>query len=652
MVQFATIRSLGDGEFEATLTCDVPAEISLEFPSDKGSFTFEYDSHVRVHDMLVRSGISIDLQCDYEEEQPPEGFRSAIVDSYEEADEAIEAGESGCALGGGGNGKSTFLVKHLVRAKEVLGLCVWACALTGPAAKNLSAALAAKASSAKSAIKATTLHSAFGIRPGDEHGTYASVRAAKAARRRAYVAKCKRENRPPMPEQVPDVVGIDEVGMMNPALGGLIRYLYPDVQIIGCGDFFQLAPIRGDGEPEVAGQYLFESETVLRSLFGLNIFEFNTNFRMRAALAAATDDADRAAREAAVAEWLGMIDHLREHGTLLPEHIELLKSRSPLREDVTDSHVNVCRTNREVDRINSERLEELDTPVVELPVKVRRTRTDRRTAGEDEAAPPEDGEPPQRRQQRTFEVEDTTPELEERIHAAVEEHSGFKAAVGARAIMTRNIDVKAGLVNGSLCTVRSINEATGEMTVEFDGPEPGKEVRKKIPLKEVASGVEKGRERIFAYRINGPIFRLAWALTVHRVLGLTIPKLTASLDGMHKQPGLLYVLLSRLSDPAGGVFSDAESLREHTFAHPAVIEFHNVTLPEIVLQRREKAARALPEPVAYSPGAFYKQTPGYESHVNAKYATSFAATRFFHDFRRAHLDRSKRRRIDRSAESV
>jgi hypothetical protein len=637
----ATITSLGDGEFEARLNCNVPAEISLDFPSDTASFTFEYDSHVRVHEMLVRNGISIDLQCSYEDEQPPEGFRSAVVDSYEEADAAVEAGKSALVLGGGGNGKSTFVIKHAVRALEVLGLCVWVCALTGPAAKNLTAGLAAAASSAKNALKAVTLHAALGIHPGDEHGTYASVRAAKAARRRAYVAKCKREHRPAMPEQTPDMLVIDEIGMMNPALGGLVRFLYPDVQVLGSGDFFQLPPIQGDG-PKVAGQYLFESEPVLRGLFGLNIFEFNVNFRMRAALSRAVDDADRADRERAVAEWLAMIDHLREDGTLLPEHIDLLKTRSPLREDVTDSHVSVCRTNREVDEINSERLEELGAPKVELPVRVRRTRTDRRTAAEDVA--PEEGAAPQRRQ-RTFEVEVATPDLEVWIAAAVEEHSGFMVAVGARVIMTRNIDVKAGLVNGSIGTVRAINEETGEMTVDFDGPEPGKEVRKKIPLKEVASGVDKGRERIYAFSLHGAIFRLAWALTVHRVLGLTIPKLTASLDGMHKQPGLLYVLLSRLSDPAGGVFADAESLRDQSFADPLVIEFHNVTLPEIVLQRREQAARALPEPATYTAGAFYRGVPGYEPHTAAKYPTSYAATRFFHDFRHVHLNRAKRRRI-------
>ena len=101
----ATITSLGDGEFEARLNCNVPAEISLDFHSDTASFTFEYDSHVRVHEMLVRNGISIDLQCSYEDEQPPEGFRSAVVDSYEEADAAVEAGKSALVLGGGGNGK-------------------------------------------------------------------------------------------------------------------------------------------------------------------------------------------------------------------------------------------------------------------------------------------------------------------------------------------------------------------------------------------------------------------------------------------------------------------------------------------------------------------------------------------------------------------
>ena len=132
---------------------------------------------------------------------------------------------------------------------------------------------------------------------------------------------------------------------------------------------------------------------------------------------------------------------------------------------------------------------------------------------------------------------------------------------GARVMMTSNIDVIDGLVNGTMGEVVGFEEhANGSVKyvmVKFDNPEHGQKKRKEINLEFKYPGAtaigyheteftvrNKGAAKCTA--INIPL-RLSWALTLHKMQGHNIKKpmhLILDLE-CWLQPAMVYVGLSR-----------------------------------------------------------------------------------------------------------
>ena len=109
-------------------------------------------------------------------------------------------------------------------------------------------------------------------------------------------------------------------------------------------------------------------------------------------------------------------------------------------------------------------------------------------------------------------------------------------AVGARVMLRRNIDTKAGLVNGAIGTVLSI--AAQYVMVNFDNvPAPCK--------------IEKVKSRFmvmknfYVYRKQFPLI-LAYAITIHKCQGLSLDTAIVDLSKEVFSDGMAYVALSRV----------------------------------------------------------------------------------------------------------
>ena len=137
-------------------------------------------------------------------------------------------------------------------------------------------------------------------------------------------------------------------------------------------------------------------------------------------------------------------------------------------------------------------------------------------------------------------------------------------AQNARVMLTANIDVSDGLVNGVTGIVTSIIHGSlphGQpeaICVMFDNPRVGRQWRNKNPPPRnvhKCSIVLRPHKEIYRIRLNHVTryqypLKLAWALTIHKVQGMTMETATISLDGIF-QAGMAYVALSRVTSLQG-----------------------------------------------------------------------------------------------------
>ncbi|XP_071104737.1 uncharacterized protein [Haliotis cracherodii] len=151
-----------------------------------------------------------------------------------------------------------------------------------------------------------------------------------------------------------------------------------------------------------------------------------------------------------------------------------------------------------------------------------------------------------------------------KVYNSVLQKSLF-VAIGARVMITKNIDTSDGLVNGVFGTISHISFTDGEafpsrIYVVFDNDKVGHKLRN---LKETASALQTNSTPIAPLEEtvsnNGGIRRqfplkLAWACTIHKVQGITVNKAVVSL-GKIFAAGQAYVALSRVSS-LGGLIID------------------------------------------------------------------------------------------------
>ena len=144
-------------------------------------------------------------------------------------------------------------------------------------------------------------------------------------------------------------------------------------------------------------------------------------------------------------------------------------------------------------------------------------------------------------------------------------HGILKLAIGARVMLTTNVDVSDGLVNGARgAVVHVVTNSDGEVThvlVKFDNSTVGhKSIQTSqyrsthphaVPLaKYEVVFFAKGKRGSEITRLQFPL-TLAWATTIHKVQGLTLDEIVVDMKGGRFSPGQAYVAFSRVKTLAG-----------------------------------------------------------------------------------------------------
>ena len=144
-------------------------------------------------------------------------------------------------------------------------------------------------------------------------------------------------------------------------------------------------------------------------------------------------------------------------------------------------------------------------------------------------------------------------------------HGVLKLAVGARVMLTTNVDVSDGLVNGArgevVHIVTSSNNKVKTVLVKFDNSRVGSQAVQQneyhdaypdaVPIcKHEVVFLAKGRRGSEITRLQFPL-TLAWATTIHKVQGLTLDEIVVDMKGGRFSPGQAYVAFSRVKTLQG-----------------------------------------------------------------------------------------------------
>jgi ATP-dependent DNA helicase PIF1 len=133
-------------------------------------------------------------------------------------------------------------------------------------------------------------------------------------------------------------------------------------------------------------------------------------------------------------------------------------------------------------------------------------------------------------------------------------YAEFNVCIRAQVMMTRNLWVERGLVNGTMCTVQDITWEEGKTPGEdmpfaiiikvegYDGPcLEGTE--NWIPIFPITNHFSYNGKQ--CCRTNFPLTP-AYAITIHKSQGLTLPQVVINFDQPDRTPGLSYVAVSRV----------------------------------------------------------------------------------------------------------
>ncbi|XP_048251539.1 uncharacterized protein LOC125379306 [Haliotis rufescens] len=409
--------------------------------------------------------------------------------------------------GGAGTGKS-----HLIKA-----ICYECTRLLAPMQNNpddISVLLVAPTGIAAFNIHASTIHSALSI------GIDAKLPYQPLGEEKINTLRAKLQSL--------HILIIDEISMVDHKLlsyiHGRLRQIkqtadyspFGNVSVIAVGDFYQLSPVKG--------RPLYVAQN------GYDLWNDNFSITELTKIMRQTDPA--------FAQVLNRLRKRKRSEPLERRDIDMLKQRESGEDDPDCIHM--FATNAQVDNFNVTTLhcKCSDTISIEAQDFARNPKTGKLEKSENP---------------------------HEKVYNSVLPKN-LHVAIGARVMITKNIDTSDGLVNGAFGTVSNISLTDGEafpsrLYVVFDNDDVGKKLRK---VKQDASRLQANSTPIEPLEEtvtnNGGIRRqfplkLAWACTIHKVQGITVNKAVISLDKIFAA-GQAYVALSRVSSLDGLIIQD------------------------------------------------------------------------------------------------
>ncbi|HSX32112.1 MAG TPA: HRDC domain-containing protein [Candidatus Saccharimonadales bacterium] len=246
--------------------------------------------------------------------------------TQDEALAILESGQSVLLTGAAGTGKTYVLNKFIKRAKK-RGKSVAVTATTGLAATHLSG---------------TTIHAWSGIGVHDHIDKHMAAKMGNA--RKELIKKA-------------DILVIDEVSMLHDYRLDMVDEIlrltrgeeapFGGMQVILCGDFFQLPPVnRNEGRQ---GSFIISSEVWQKNVFGVCYLE--KQYRQ-------TDDQ----------LYTDILNGIRA-GVLTRSQLAALQARSGVSEDPFASQTRLLTVNVDVDTVNHQQLDKLDGDVHEYQME-------------------------------------------------------------------------------------------------------------------------------------------------------------------------------------------------------------------------------------------------------------------------------------------
>jgi len=419
--------------------------------------------------------------------------------------DSVKSGKNIFLTGPAGSGKS-YLIREITEWCAAMGKKVGVTALTGCAALLLS-------------NKAKTLHSWAGVGLAKEA---VDVLASSVLKNVTAKKRWKQTQ----------VLIIDEISMMTPeffekldVIGKRVRgstLPWGGLQLVLCGDFFQLPPVvRGiSGENAGPGRFAFES----------------TAWKNAGLTSVVLTKIERQVNP----EFQTLLNECRI-GAPSAASIDLLKSRQGL--DWKSKLIRptlLFSRNSDVDAINEKNVAALNQPLRKYDAK-----TDfRAEAG--------------------MAMEIPTGELLERYVGKLDNDANYaphlELCKGCQVMLLVNKDIEAGLVNGSRGVVVGFRD-DGIPIVQFLQGDP-------IP---VEFHDWQSTDSPVVWRMQIPL-RVAYAITIHKSQGATLDCALIDIGKSTFECGQAYVALSRVRDLSGLYVWNLEPAR--IMAHPTVVDFY------------------------------------------------------------------------------
>lgn len=396
--------------------------------------------------------------------------------------ELFDKGKNVLVLGSAGCGKSTVIKTIQQRTDKTIQLC----STTGISAYN---------------IGGITIHSFMGFGTGEKPVGMLLSRILKNKNLRLRI-------------QETQVLVIDEISMLSAELFEKIEYIlrrvrnmyqaFGGIQMILCGDLLQLLPVfkrvySKYNQEELDTRLIVESD-IFKSEFTIdNTVVLKTNFRQ---------DKD--------VTYANILEDLRYSHTK-PEYTKVLLERS--KTDLPKDIIHLVSTNVKANDINQENLKRLKGKQVCFNASFKSNcLTD--TRGEEQE----------------YLLKLYEKELESQFKQ--KDILVLKLKPNTRVMLIKNLDVKAGLVNGLLGTVKELTSSS--VIVDFDN---GRTHEVGVAEWELSS------KDVSVVAIQIPL-TVAYAITIHKSQSLTLERAVMDLGDCFAEH-MVYVALSRVKSLDG-----------------------------------------------------------------------------------------------------